>query len=145
MAQMRIKRAATMPGSPLKHTLYIIEDDTNVEFHYVDAAGTVTKQSPAAAIAALGSTSNMTALSPTAANISAVSGTYGNATEPTGAEVDTSINVLTTAVNTKLDLKADNADVETLRTEAEARIDAVEAKVDAVIAAMKTAKLMKTA
>jgi hypothetical protein len=109
MAQMRIYRAAAMPGTPKRHALYIIEDDTNVEFHYVDAAGNVTKQTPAAAIAALGSTSNITAVPGSFADEAAVQ-TY----------------------------------LVTLRADVEARLDALEAKVDAVIAALKTAKLMKT-
>lgn len=128
----------------------------------------------AAAIAAIGATSNLSALapvasalaagSPTASAITDSAGTYANPVEPTGAEVDTAIDELrdkvetaldakadqadfsqfATDTNTALDLKADNADVETLRTEAEARLDAVEAKIDAVIAALKAANLMAT-
>jgi hypothetical protein len=98
----------------------------------------------AASVAALGVTSNMSALAVTAAVITDSAGTYALPAEPTGAEVDTAINALRDKVETALDLKADNADAETLRTQAEARIDAVEAKIDAVIAALKTAGLMAT-
>lgn len=108
MAEIRIYRAAALPGSPHVNSLYIIEDDTNVEFHYIDAAGNATKQSPAAVVAALGTTTNMTAVPGSFADEAAVQ-TY----------------------------------LVTLRSEIEARMDAAEAKVDAVIAALKTAKLMK--
>lgn len=96
----------------------------------------------AAAVAALGTTTNMTAFVITAAVISPSAGTYAVPATPTGAEVDTAINQLAAKVVTALADKADNADAETLRTEAEARLDAIEAKVDAVIAALKTASLM---
>lgn len=96
----------------------------------------------AAAVAALGATSNLSALVPTAAVLSPSAGTYANPVEPTGAEVDTAIDQLATKVVTALGDKADNADAETLRTQVEARMDAVEAKIDAVIAALKTAGLM---
>lgn len=66
----------------------------------------------AAAVAALGMTSDL----------STVAGTYSNAAEPTGAEVD--------------------ATAQALADEVEARLDAVEAKIDAVIAALKAAGLM---
>ncbi len=96
----------------------------------------------AAAVAALGATSDMTALAPTASVITDSAGTYAIPAEPTGAEVDTAINELRDKVELALDAKADNADAETLRTEAEARLDDIEAKVDAVIAALKAAGLM---
>lgn len=110
MAQIRVIRAASFPGTPKVNALYIIENDTNVEFHYVDQAGNHTKQTPAAVIAALGTTSNLTA----------IAGSYA-------------------------DLAAARTSVNTLATETEARLDAIEAKVDALIAALKTANLMKTA
>lgn len=66
----------------------------------------------AAAVAALGSTSDL----------SAVAGTYATPAEPTGAEVD--------------------ATAQALADEVETRLDNVEAKVDAVIAALKAAGLM---
>lgn len=96
----------------------------------------------AAAVAALGATSNMTALVVTAAVISDSAGTFAIPAEPTGAEVDSAINALRDKVETALDSKADNADAETLRTQAEARLDAVEAKIDAVIAAFKASGQM---
>ncbi len=82
--------------------------------------------------AALGATTNMTALVVAAASIPASNFTAGNAAEPTKAEVDAGIDTLKTAVVSYLDVKADNVDVETLRAEAEARLDAAEAKLDAV-------------
>lgn len=71
-------------------------------------------------------------------------GTFAIPAEPTGAEVDTAINALRDKVETALDAKSDNADLETLRTEAEARLDAIEAKIDAVIASLKAANIMKS-
>lgn len=96
----------------------------------------------AATIAALGTTSNLTALVVTATNIAASNFTAAIPAEPTKAEVDAGIDTLKTAVVTALDLKADNADVETLRTETEARLDAIEAKIDAFLASVKAAGLM---
>lgn len=96
----------------------------------------------ASAIAALGATSNMTALAVTATVIANSNFTAAIPAEPTKAEVDAGIDTLRTAVVNALNLKADNADAETLRTEAEARLDAIEAKIDAVIAALKAASLM---
>jgi hypothetical protein len=56
--------------------------------------------------------------------------------------VDTGIDSQSTKVIASLGLKADNADVETLRTESEARLDAIEAKINAVIAALKAVGMM---
>lgn len=106
-----------------------------------DAIDAVT-DNVAANILALGSTANLAALVPTASSLAAVTGVYSNAAEPTGVEVDAAVNALGDLVDTALDLKADNADVETLRTQVEARLDAIEAKVDALLAALKTAGLM---
>lgn len=66
------------------------------------------------AVAALGTTTDLTT----------IAGTYSNAAEPTGAEIDTT--------------------VQSLADEVEARLDDVEAKVDEVIAALKAAGLMAT-
>ncbi len=99
----------------------------------------------ATVIAALGTTSNLSAAVVAATTIAASNLTAVSAPDPTKAEVDTGIDTLKTAVVTALNLKADNVDVETLRTQAEARLDAIEAKVDAVIAALKTAGLMASA
>lgn len=55
-------------------------------------------------------------------DLSAVSGTYGNATEPTGAEVD--------------------ATVQASVDEVEDRLDAIEAKVDELLAALVAAEIM---
>ena len=100
----------------------------------------------AASVAAFGATANMSALV-----VSACSFVASNATLSTGdtysdaavkASIDGAIDVATAAAKAILDIKADNADVETLRTEAEARLDAIEAKINAVIAALKAAALM---
>jgi hypothetical protein len=104
----------------------------------VDAGG----NSQAAAIAALGVTSNLSAAVVTATVIANSNFTAAIPAEPTKAEVDVGIDTLRTAVVSALDVKADNADLETLRTQVEARIDAVEAKFDAIIAALKTAGIM---
>lgn len=126
----------------------------------------------AAAVAALGATSNLSALAPTAAALAAGSpsaavitdsaGVYAIPAEPTGAEVDDAVDALRDKVetaldlkadqadlaqlvsdmNAALDLKADNADAETLRSQVESRMDAVEAKIDAVIAAFKASGQM---
>lgn len=96
----------------------------------------------AAAVAALGATSNLSALAPAAAAITDSAGTYAIPAEPTGAEVDAAIDELRDKVELALDAKADNADAETLRTEVEARLDAAEAKIDAVIAALKASGQM---
>ena len=64
---------------------------------------------------------------------------------PTKAEIDAGIDAVVLNIEAALDLKADNADVETLRTQSEARLDAIEAKVDALIAALKAAGLMASA
>ncbi len=68
--------------------------------------------SPAAHVAALGAT----------VNLPAAAGTYAIPAEPTGAEVDATVNSLRTAVET--------------------RLDNVEAKVDSVITALIAAGLM---
>lgn len=104
----------------------------------IDAGG----NAQASAVAALGATSNMSALVVTATVIANSNFTAAIPAEPTKAEVDAGIDALRNAVVAALDIKADNADVETLRTQAEARLDAVEAKIDAVIAALKAAGLM---
>lgn len=109
MSDIRVYRVATMPVSPHVNSLYIVEDDANAEFHYIDASGNETKMTPAAVVAALGTTTNTTAVPGSFADLAAVQ-TY----------------------------------LTTLRAEIEARLDAIEAKGDAVIAALKTAKLMKT-
>jgi hypothetical protein len=127
---------------------------------------------PAAVVAAFGSTTNLTALVPTAASLTALVPTAatftgaacGGGATPADSDVNTAIDAATAKVKTAVDLKADNADVETLRTEAlaalllkadnadvetllteaEARLDALEAKVNAMLAALKDASLMAT-
>jgi hypothetical protein len=97
---------------------------------------------PASNIPALGSTANMTALVPAAASISNSTSTAVDSANPTMTEVNTAVDAASAKVITALGLKADNVDAETLRTEAEARLDAIEAKIDAIIAAMIVAGLM---
>lgn len=101
--------------------------------------------SQATVIAALGATSALSALAVTATDIPASNFTAANAAEPTKAEIDAGIDAVVLNIESALNLKADNADVETLRTQSEARLDAIEAKIDAVIAALKTAGLMASA
>lgn len=68
------------------------------------------------------------ALAPVAASISASAGTYAIPAEPTGAEVDAAIDELRDKVETALDLKADNADLETLRAAFDALVADLKAK-----------------
>jgi len=96
---------------------------------------------PAASIAAI-SSSNMAALVPVAATISNSTSTAVAPTAPTMAEVNTAIDAASAKVITALAAKADNVDAETLRTEAEARLDAIETKINAVIAALKAVGMM---
>ena len=102
----------------------------------IDAGGS----GPAAAVAAFGSTTNLTALAVTATTFAGAACAGGST--PTATQVNTAIDTATGLVKTALDLKADNADCETLRTETEARLDAIETKINAVIAALKAASLM---
>lgn len=104
----------------------------------IDASGA----GPAAAVSAIGTTANLSALVPAAASISASNFTAAIPAEPTKAEVDAGIDALKAKVVTALGLKADNADVETLRTEVEARLDVIEAKVDLIIANFKASSQM---
>jgi hypothetical protein len=97
-------------------------------------------------IAAIGATTNLTALAvtPAAATASAAvlstSNTYTDAAVKTS--IDGAVDALKGKVLTALDLKADNADVETLRGQVETRLDGVEAKFDALVAALVAAGLM---
>lgn len=106
----------------------------------IDAQGS----GPAAAATALGTTSNLSPAVVVATVIAASNLTAAIPAEPTKAEVDAGIDTLKTAAVTALNLKADNVDVETLRTQTEARLDAIEAKIDEVIAKLKAAALMST-
>lgn len=110
----------------------------------LSAAVNAGSNSQAAAVAAIGASSNLTALAVTATVIANSNFTAAIPAEPTKAEVDAGIDTLRTAVVTALNLKADNADAEALRTEVEVRLDAIEAKVDAVIAALKASAQMAT-
>ena len=109
----------------------------------IDSA--ISSASQATVIAALGATSDLSAAVVVATDIPASNFTAANAAEPTKAEIDAGIDAVVLNIETALNLKADNADVETLRTQSEARLDAIEAKVDALIAALKTAGLMASA
>lgn len=109
----------------------------------IDSA--ISSASQATVIAALGATTNLSAAVVVATDIPASNLTAAIPSAPTKAEIDAGINAVVLNIETALDLKADNADVETLRTQSEARLDAIEAKVDALIAALKTAGLMASA
>lgn len=103
---------------------------------------------PVTHLALLGSTTNLTALVPAIATISASGvtlttaggNTYSDASTKTA--IDGAADALAAKVITALGLKADNVDVETLRTEIEARLDALDAKADAIIGKLITAKIM---
>lgn len=99
---------------------------------------------PAAEVAELGATADLSAVSPDAASITDSAGTFVDGNEPTGAEVDAAIDELRDKVETALDLKSDNDDIETLRGEVEARLDDIEAKVDEILAAMKAVDMMES-
>ncbi len=86
----------------------------------------------------LGTTTALSALVVAATTFTASAGTFAVPAEPTGAEVDTAIDQATAKVKAVVDIKADNADVETLRTQTEARLDAIEAKVDAILTALSS-------
>ncbi len=139
------------------------------------AAFNAADEGQASVIAPMGNTSDLVAGTPaaaslsalvvTAASIAASNFTAVDAADPTKAEIDTGIDVIAAAVETALDLKADNADVETLRTETitalglkadqsdyatmvaatEVRLAAIEAKIDAILTALKNADLMASA
>jgi predicted RecA/RadA family phage recombinase len=115
-------------------------NDTTVQVRLVGGGGNGVPV--AAVVAALGTTSNLTA-AVVAATTFAGAACAGGST-PTATNVNTAIDAATAAVKTALDLKADNVDLETLRTETEARLDAIEAKVDAFLASLKAAGLMAT-
>ncbi len=99
----------------------------------------------AAAVAAMGSTSNMSAAVVVATDIPASNFTAAIPAEPTKAEIDAGIDAVMLNVESAFNLKADNADLETMRTQAEARLDAIEAKIDALISAFKACDLMASA
>lgn len=88
-------------------------------------------------------TTPLTALVPAASSLTASAAAISTADTYTDAAVnagiDAAVDLVIAELDTALDLKADNADVETLRTETEARLDAIEAQnlevIDALIAA----------
>lgn len=96
----------------------------------------------AASVSVIGATSDLSAAVVAPTTFAASAGTYAVPATPTGAEVDSAIDAALAQVKTVVDIKADNADLETLRGEVEARLDAVESKVDAIITALKNAGLM---
>lgn len=105
----------------------------------IDAPGS----GPAAVVVAFGATTNLTALAPAAVTMTAAATAGGAA--PTAAQVDAAINAATAEIKGMLDAKTDNVDAETLRTEVEARLDALEAKVNAILVSLKAASYMATA
>ena len=118
----------------------------------------------AASVAALGATADLTAVAPAATSLTAVvpaatavsdlstGDTYTDASvNAIFAEVETAMDLkadnvdvesMRGEIETAMDLKADNADVEALRVEIEDRLDDIESKVDEIIAALKAAALM---
>lgn len=103
----------------------------------IDAGGNV----QAGAVAAIAS-ANLTVAVVAATTFLASAGTYVIPAEPTGAEVDAAIDTALGQVKSVVDVKADNADLETMRGEVETRLDALESKINAVIAALKASGLM---
>lgn len=90
----------------------------------------------AADVAAIGVTAALTALVPVAATITDLVTAGGNTYS------DAAINAMIVELKAAYLLKADNADVETLRGQVEARIDVIEAKVDGYRTALQAAGLM---
>jgi hypothetical protein len=127
-AQRAIKRAVTEPAAATELIAAI------------DAEGGAVD--PAAAVAELGNTTNLTAASPTAWLPPGITGDYVDPNEPTGGEIDVVANNIMTFVDGVVNVKADNEDLETLRTETEARLGAIEAKIDELLGALKDAGLM---
>lgn len=91
-------------------------------------------QRKAKTVKVIGSTSTLTALVITAASLG--SSAINETNVYTDAAVNAGIDAASVATETALDLKADNADVETLRAEVETRLDNIEAKIDALLAAL---------
>lgn len=94
------------------------------------------------AIVAYTAGTNLAALAVTATDVALSNFTAANAAAPTKAEVDTGINTVVLAIETALDLKSDNTDVETLRTSIETRLDAIDTAIAALITAMKNSGQM---
>lgn len=105
----------------------------------IDAPGS----GPADVVVAFGSTTNLTALAPAAVTMTGAA-TAGGAT-PSAADVNAAINAATAEIKGMLDAKTDNVDAETLRTEVEARLDALETKVNAILVSLKAASYMASA
>ncbi len=89
-----------------------------------------------AAIVAYTAGTNLAALVVTATDLTTVTTAGGN------TYADTVINGVALEVETALNLKADNADVETLRTSIETRLDALDTAIAALITAAKNAGQM---
>ncbi len=85
---------------------------------------------------------NLAALVVTATNVAASNFTAADPAQPTKAEIDTGIDTVVLAIETALDLKADNADVETLRTSIETRLDAIDTGIASILTSLKNAGLM---
>jgi len=105
----------------------------------IDAPGS----GPAGVVVAFGVTANLTALAPIAVTMTGAA--CAGAATPSATDVNAAINSATAEIKGFIDAKADNADVETLRTEVEARLDALEAKVNAVLTSLKAASYMASA
>ena len=89
----------------------------------------------AATVAAISST-NLTVAAVAPSTVAAV--VTGGVPDCAAAAVDT----VFASVKAILDIKADNADLETLRGEVETRLDAIEAKINAILVSLKAAGIM---
>jgi len=127
MSEIRVYRATSFPGTPKVNAIYIIEDDTNLEVHYVDASGNHTYMKPAANVAALTGTLTGTA-NGALVDVAASAGACAGGSTPTATQVDTAI---ATAVATIVSgVNEQNKEFLT--------------KINEIVAGQKTAKLMKT-
>lgn len=96
----------------------------------------------AVTVANFGTVADLTLSVVAATTFTPSAGTFAVPGEPTAAEVNATIDEATAKVKAVVDVKADNADVETLRGEVETRLDNIETKINAVLTALKNAGLM---
>lgn len=122
-------------GSP-DGLAYDVVSKVNEVVAAVNATDAISTSVPDVAIADLGATSDLTAITAHTAS-TAIAGTYADL-----AAARTSVDALRTDLEAALD-EVDTRDT-TLRSEVEARLDAIEAKVDAVLAMARTIGLIET-
>jgi predicted RecA/RadA family phage recombinase len=94
---------------------------------------------PKAAVVSFSAGTNLTAVSPAETTLSDLSTGGGN------TYTDAAVNAIFDEVQTALNLKSDNADIETLRAEVETRLDAIDTGIAAILTALKNAGLMANA